>query len=473
MKFSRSRFISSLSLALILSSAIVSRPVRAKSMAVTDFSVAVAKHKSGDYNEAVCRFTQILKANPQDVGALRYRATSYARLGKAQLAIADLEKTIAIEDVDSWTFSTYGHMLESLGKYEDAILAYRKAIELGGVAFENYNDLNSALIHVGRFEEGLLWSERAIAKLPGNASLHVTKAHMLYALDKIQTAWREIELASSMGDFSVYMYDVRARILKKKGELTAAIACLKAGVAVHPSDAFLHCQLSDLYLESGKVQNAKSECELAVRLDPAIGYPQAREVFTAIDEKKAFEYAVRAVELNPLDGGELAALGLLKQSKGDNAGAFRDFDKSAKLEPWNYLPHSYKAYLLDLSSSYDEAIVEYEKAEALGGSVYNSSASIAFILMLQKKWDRAEICFDKAIEYYKDRQSYPWAGLYCCRASCRYKQGKFDSAVQDYALSYKLERSSMTMDCWRKLLWERRDCGAYLNTFVTEYFPRT
>lgn len=427
--------------------------------------------KKGDNVGAVKAYDEALRLNPLLADALRGRAAALSNLGLSEQALKDIDLAVKLAPCDCYNHTIRGCVLEGLSRYDEAISEYRKAIELSGDDWSGYFRLTGVLIYQGKADEAKTCIDQALAKCPGVVELRERKAHVLLLLDKIEVAWQEIELVSKMGSKSSCFFDLKSRILEEKGELKAAITCLRESLTMYPYDSWLHCQLSRLLMLDGNKESAVKEAEISISLDPSRGYSQASSTFLYVDGELSNKYTEQAIRLNPFDARLYQNRGYLREHMQDIAGALKDFDMAIKLEPWNYRPHQCKALSLDYERRFDEAIKEYKRAEDLGADPYYSSASIAYILMLQKRWEDAEAYLDRAIKNTCNRPSR--AGLYSSRAGCRSELGKYESANQDYALSYKMERNSRTMECWRRALLERRDYCGYLGTFITEYTSRS
>lgn len=399
------------------------------------YDIGVKKHKAGDESGAVQVFSKILKRYPGDVHTWRYRAATYIAQGKVDLAISDLERAIALGPDDAWTYNCYGNMLERRSQFEGAVSAYKKAIALGGDTFEYYYDLAGTLIYLGRFEEGRLWSQRAIEKHPQNAELHVLLAQSLFALDKTEPAWNEIEKASNMGSYTSYMYDVRSRILEQKGDVTAAIACLRAGVAEHPRVSWLHSRLSRLLLAGGDTPGAIKETELAIKLNPAEGATEACRIFEYDDKERALGYAEKAILLNPYSAMPYLVRGKLRSAT-DIKAAFSDFDMAIKLEPCNHLPHQYKAVELDRMRRYDEALVEYRLDDRLDTDAYFPCSNIGAILLFRGDYAEAEKYLSRAIDKGTNNSKRSMSFVYLFLGEAKYFQGRYTEAARDLHISY-------------------------------------
>jgi tetratricopeptide (TPR) repeat protein len=84
------------------------------------------------YDLGIADFTGVLKDEPDNHVALRYRGMAYTRTGQLDEAIADHKKLMELRPKDSYGYTVCATLLTEAGKDEEAILIYDKAVELGG-----------------------------------------------------------------------------------------------------------------------------------------------------------------------------------------------------------------------------------------------------------------------------------------------------------------------------------------------------
>lgn len=140
----------------------------------THYDLALALRGLGDLRGAGEHFTRSLALEPRcetyaDFGLLQ------DRLGREDLARESYEKGIALDSTCSAARMNFASMLIEDGKYEEAGVHYRKAIEAKPSA-EAHSGLGFALNQLGRLDEAAKEHEAAVALDPGLAEVHRNRA---------------------------------------------------------------------------------------------------------------------------------------------------------------------------------------------------------------------------------------------------------------------------------------------------------
>jgi Flp pilus assembly protein TadD len=140
----------------------------------THNNLALALRKLGDLTGAGKHFTRSLAIEP--------RCEIYAEfgllqdlLGREDLARESYEKGIALDPTCPAPRMNLASMLIEDGKYEEAVLHYRKAIE-GKPSAEAHSGLGFALNQLGRLDEAAAEHEAAVALDASLAEVHRNRA---------------------------------------------------------------------------------------------------------------------------------------------------------------------------------------------------------------------------------------------------------------------------------------------------------
>jgi tetratricopeptide (TPR) repeat protein len=91
-------------------------------------NLAMVLGRLGRAAEALPLLDEILEAEPEGFGHINLKAATLGRLGDFEQALELYEQVLARAPRQPRVLLTYGHMLKTMGRQEDAIAAYRKAI---------------------------------------------------------------------------------------------------------------------------------------------------------------------------------------------------------------------------------------------------------------------------------------------------------------------------------------------------------
>ncbi len=86
-----------------------------------------------------------------------------------------------------------GLALDALGRYQEAIEAFRASLELDGTNAQAFYNLGNAYRKLGDFDGAMINYDRAIDLQPAHADSHVNRACVLLARGDFQHGWAEYE----------------------------------------------------------------------------------------------------------------------------------------------------------------------------------------------------------------------------------------------------------------------------------------
>ena len=94
------------------------------------FVRGVEEMQRGDLGEAVGTFTEIIKRKPDFAEAWNKRATAYYMTGEFEKSLADCDEVMKRNPVHFGALSGYGLIYLQLGKPEDALLYFERALDV-------------------------------------------------------------------------------------------------------------------------------------------------------------------------------------------------------------------------------------------------------------------------------------------------------------------------------------------------------
>jgi tetratricopeptide (TPR) repeat protein len=110
----------------------------------------------------------------------------------------EYQRAIELNPGSAETYDTYGLLLSSLERFEEAIAAQRRAQELDPLATVASSDLASTLLRAGRYYEAAREAERLIALEPGFPMGHSTLGWAYLRSDMRAEGMRELERAVAL-----------------------------------------------------------------------------------------------------------------------------------------------------------------------------------------------------------------------------------------------------------------------------------
>lgn len=303
------------------------------SRGVVDKVNAVRIAESGDV------YSQLILTNPEEGRYYTLRASSWWALGKAEEALADFDKAIELGYTKAHAYTSRGLFHAEIGNFDMAIADYDKALTI---------------------------DPDAIAPIINRAAVHMHTGEFLKAAD-------DYTLVLEKKKDSVSLLHQRAIALKAAGKLNEAIADF---------DAILKSKPDDYVAVTGR------------------GYIR----FQQQDHKAAIVDFSRAIELNEKDPVAYNNRGYNRHQIGEFAAAIQDYDEAIRLAPNYALALQNRAWLL--ATARDEvhrdaaAAIESAKraCELSNYAAVGDLSALAAALAAEGKFDEAVGWQEKVVD---------------------------------------------------------------------------
>jgi len=263
--------------------------------------------KLGHDDPALQEFQKVLVLNPRDADALIGMAGIYENMGRVQEAEARLKHAISLR-TDYWDgYRALAEFYNRQKRTQDAILQYRRIIELTPDNPEAYSDLGVQYLQLGD-SQSLAAAEAAFQKsiqlAPSYQAymnigwLYIQEGRYQEAVAPTQKAlaindrdwrvWSNLQLAYTWLKDDQNMLRARAKVVTLLGHY----------VSVNPRDERAQSMLSMLYAEDHSREKAVSHAKAALALapkDPWILSDVAETYEDLGDRKTAIQYALQSL----------------------------------------------------------------------------------------------------------------------------------------------------------------------------------
>ena len=360
-----------------------------------------------DFDAANQYFKQFLDLDPKNAQLWIERGNAMLAAGKKDVALESYsaaEKLLGSDPAKRVeVVALRGRALEEMGKDDEAVVEYRRAIKMAPKGYYLEVELTGRIVDVYR-------RKQALPQL----------------LAQYEKEWPE----GSRGHFE---WNTLGRLYEETGAQDKAIAALKKAVAKSAFELETQRRLIQLLENSGRDDEALAQYEAVVRAAPGEARFQlelAERYWRRGHEKKALDSLTRLQSRFPNDAGVLSAIADLYTRWGKDDLAIAQYERLAKLEPDD------PAHLVTLGEQYwqkgdkanrDKAFATWKRIAASGKAT--ALAKHAEVLAEHNATTEAEMQYDKAIklddknpDFYKGR-----AMLYE-----QVKPPKIDKAIADW-----------------------------------------
>ncbi|QDT88645.1 tetratricopeptide repeat protein [Gimesia algae] len=366
-------------------------------------ATAVQQHQAGNLPLAEELYREVLQHDPGQIDALHLLGVVYLHLKQYHKAIDFMTRAICRNDGIASFFSNRGAACKGLGKFQDAITNYERAIEL--------DSQNPTFIY----------------------NLAITLA----SSGKKQAAIDEYRKALQLKPDYIDALINLGNLLQEEDELEEAISIFRNVVKLVPQVHTAHFNLANALAKSDAPEAAEKSYQRALQFAPDdIGTLKNYAVFLTSQQK--YEAAItvlqKAIVLHPGSWEIKNNLGIVYSAQKEFESAIKCFQDALKQAPDNYeiLFHLGKAF--EKSKEISQAMLAYrevlEKHRNHPGAAFHLGSLMASLGDL----DNAYEIFQSL--YQSDQTNT--ASLYGM-GSVRLRQKKIGSAVGYFELLVELE----------------------------------
>jgi predicted O-linked N-acetylglucosamine transferase (SPINDLY family) len=194
----------------------------------------LAHHKAGRLPEAEACYRQVLAVYPDHADANNLLGAIAIQVGRADLAVELIGRAIQQNGHSPGYFSNLGTALRGLGRFDEAVAAYRRVVGITPNEAEAQYKLATALFDRGDLDESIAACRHAIRISP---------------------------------DFVEAYYDL-GFALSVQGKLDESIAAYRQAIRIKPNFAEAHCGLGIALYGQGKLEESIAAYHQAVRIKP-------------------------------------------------------------------------------------------------------------------------------------------------------------------------------------------------------------
>ena len=307
--------------------------------AVARYFLGRAKYNQKRFEEAVSNFAECLKLDPTYVGAADNLGLAYEGLGKMDEAIEAYKRAIATASGPDWKANyDLGTLLIENGKAQDALPYLLQAVRIRPGDAGAHRGLGKAYLELDRLPEAQEELEKAVKLAPQNGPTHFLLARVYRKRgmeDEARLATdRYAALTGAHSSPETPLQE--ARSLLEQGKLTDAEQTMRRYLEVHKSSAEAHFLLGYILFkeENAKAslaeytEGAKYQKPTAVDLEVV-----ASDYVLLKDYPDADKWFSKAVAWNPKDALGWYYLGRTKYNENRFEEAIEAFQQCLKLNP--------------------------------------------------------------------------------------------------------------------------------------------
>jgi tetratricopeptide (TPR) repeat protein len=267
-------------------------------------------------------------------------------------------------------------------RFQQAIAAFRQALELDPTLIVARYDLGVACFSSGQFSD----ARQAFEEVRRESSNHLFSVYFLARLDLIEEdlegAIRGFELLVNRQPVADEFYYLGSAYFRK-GDLQQAVRILQKAALLKPLDYRVPLLLARVYQRTGQSDKAEEQASISEKLRDSY-HRKSREILecnTALNSQP-LESAIQQCQklLDGTDSIKLVSLGVLLAERQLLAQAIPPLVKAARLDPENYEPQFNLGLTYFKMKNYKDARKPLELAVSLRPESYDALAILGSVL---------------------------------------------------------------------------------------------
>jgi len=244
-----------------------------------------------------------------------------------------------LKDLEAWEWNNKGGSLYRLGRIDEAIRCYDKALELDPRNANIWLDKGVNLHSLGRFGEAIHCYDRALELDPQDAYTWNNKGISLYRLGRFDESIRYYDKALEIDPRYAYAWYNKGNSLCSLGQYDEAIRCYDKALELDPRHARIWNNKGVSLRSLGRIDEAIRCYDKALELDPPA--PEAwNNKGYSLHSLGQYDEAIRcfnrALELDPQDAAAWFNNALAEEKLGRMRDAARSFQQFIALAPTQY-----------------------------------------------------------------------------------------------------------------------------------------
>jgi len=266
------------------------------------------------------------------LGGLYWAGRQYERAVESFSAALEGAIRTGNERLEVWCYNGLGNVYAGLGRQEEAIAAFQRAIELDPTLAAPRNGLGAVYAGLGRQEEAIAAYRRAIELDPTDAAPHNGLGNVYADQGRQEEALAAFQRAIELDPTYAYPHNGLGNVYRDLGRQEEAIAAYRRAIELDPTDAYPHNGLGTVYRALGRQEEAIAAYQRAIELDPTLATPHNNlgDEYLQLGrlEEAEAEFQERT-RLSPDDAlSAEVCLGVIARHRGDNEAAARHFERA-------------------------------------------------------------------------------------------------------------------------------------------------
>ena len=265
-------------------------------------------NQSGMYSDAVTLYRTTILRNDRSWMAHNNLGIVFASMGRADEAVFHYQKALELKPNHADAYYNLGHLFAKMGQTDEALAHYQKALEIDPKHTKAHINLGGLLEDAGRPDEALAHYAKASEIAPNDGGVQYNLGSLLENMGRTEEAMAHYQKALALAPNHAETHYNLGRLLANAGQIGGAMVHYEQALDLDPDHADAHNNLGILLASTGRGSEAIAHFRKASELDPqSIGF--LKNLATALSQQgqrtDATSILTRALVLSKSTGDEV------------------------------------------------------------------------------------------------------------------------------------------------------------------------
>jgi len=352
----------------------------------------VALYNEGDLSTVFDEAMVLTQQYPDALVIWNLMGASAGQIGRHDQAILAFKKVINIQPDYAAVHNNLGTALKSQGKFVEAEASYKRALQISPNYAEAYNNLGLTLAQQGKFEEALEAYGAAKEMKPDYAEAFYNLGTVLQLTERFDDALEAYNQALLLKPNFPEAYNNLGVVKKAQSKFEEALDAYSAALSINPLYAEAHNNVGATLMKLGEYKNAVEAFTEALSVNPSY-FEAYYNLGTAYKEQGNLEEAIdafqSALEINPGYAEAHNSLGAAYKEQGNLEEAIASYNTAITINPGYAEAHNNLGAAYKEQGNLEEAIASYNAAITINPEYAEPRHNLGRVYWLQKEFSRA------------------------------------------------------------------------------------
>jgi len=360
----------------------------------------VALYNEGDLSTVFDEAMVLTQQYPDALVIWNLMGASAGQIGRHDQAILAFKKVINIQPDYAAVHNNLGTALKSQGKFVEAEASYKRALQISPNYAEAYNNLGLTLAQQGKFEEALEAYGAAKEMKPDYAEAFYNLGTVLQLTERFDDALEAYNQALLLKPNFPEAYNNLGVVKKAQSKFEEALDAYSAALSINPLYAEAHNNVGATLMKLGEYKNAVEAFTEALSVNPSY-FEAYYNLGTAYIEqgnlKEAIDAFQSALEINPGYAEAHNNLGAAYKEQGNLEEAIASYNTAITIKPGYAEAHNNLGAAYKEQGNLEEAIDAFQSALEINPEYAEAHNNLGAVFSEQSRYEEAIASYNAAI----------------------------------------------------------------------------